>query len=57
MESVPFVLDLLRQQADPALLDADAIAGAQAVAEYQDDRRRRARRTRCGAAPQLPAAR
>ena len=40
-ESVPFVLDLLCQQAHPSLLDAEPKAGAEAVAKHQNDARRR----------------
>ena len=36
LESVPFLRDLLRQQTHPALIDADAVTGAEAVAEHQD---------------------
>ena len=49
LKSVPFLRDLPRQQAHPTLLDADAVAGAEAVAEHQDHRRATAGAVpRCG---------
>ena len=38
LESVPFTLHAVRQQTYPALIDRNAVTGAEAVAVYQDQR-------------------